>query len=237
MTDETTVRPNASRRRIFAGSRLRALRDARALRQVDMAKKLSISVSYLSQLENDDRPLTPALLEVLARDFPLDWQEFEEDAATRRFAALREAAADPLFTTPLPADQLARIAEQQPTLAEQFVKLHAAYRNAGQRLQIIDEALGADNAGGSRLPWEEVRDWFHNAGNYVDDLDRAAERLGDTLRGTQPSPPQVALELYLRNALSVSLVYAPGLGLRDYDPQMGHLLIDQGLPADSQRFQ
>ena len=76
MTDETTVRPTASRRRIFAGSRLRALRDARALRQVDMAKKLSISVSYLSQLENDDRPLTPALLEVLARDFPLDWQEF-----------------------------------------------------------------------------------------------------------------------------------------------------------------
>jgi XRE family transcriptional regulator, fatty acid utilization regulator len=237
MTDETTVRPTASRRRIFAGSRLRALRDARALRQVDMAKKLSISVSYLSQLENDDRPLTPALLEVLARDFPLDWQEFEEDAATRRFAALREAAADPLFTTPLPADQLARIAEQQPTLAEQFVKLHAAYRNAGQRLQIIDEALGADNAGGSRLPWEEVRDWFHNAGNYVDDLDRAAERLGNTLRGPQPSPPQAALELYLRNALSVSLVYAPGLGLRDYDPQMGHLLIDQGLPADSQRFQ
>ena len=212
MTDETTVRPTASRRRIFAGSRLRALRDARALRQVDMAKRLSISVSYLSQLENDDRPLTSALLEVLARDFPLDWQEFEEDAATRRFAALREAAADPLFTTPLPADQLARIAEQQTALAEQFVKLHAAYRNAGQRLQIIDEALGADNAGGSRLPWEEVRDWFHNAGNYVDDLD-------------------------LRNALSVSLVYAPGLGLRDYDPQMGHLLIDQGLPADSQRFQ
>lgn len=132
---------------------------------------------------------------------------------------------------------MARIAEQQPALAEQFVKLHAAYRNAGQRLQIIDEALDADNAGGSRLPWEEVRDWFHNAGNYVDSLDRAAERLGDTLRGTQPSPPQVALELYLRNALSVSLVYAPGLGLRDYDPQMGHLLIDQGLPADSQRFQ
>jgi hypothetical protein len=50
----------------------------------------------------------------LARDFPLDWQEFEEDAATRRFAALREAAADPLFAATLPPEQLARIAEQQP---------------------------------------------------------------------------------------------------------------------------
>jgi len=153
------------KRRIFAGQRLRDLRSGRSLKQADMALRLGISVSYLSQLESDDRPLTPALLEILARDFPLDWQEFEEDATTRRFAALREAAADPLFPNPLTPEQVARIAEQQPALADQFVTLHAAYRNAGQRLQIVDEALGADQADGSRLPWEEVRDWFHNAGN------------------------------------------------------------------------
>jgi transcriptional regulator with XRE-family HTH domain len=174
------------KRRIFAGQRLRDLRSGRSLKQADMAQRLGISVSYLSQLESDDRPLTPALLETLARDFPLDWQEFEEDATTRRFAALREAAADPLFPNPLTPEQVARIAEQQPALADQFVTLHAAYCNAGQRLQIVDEALGADHAGGSRLPWEEVRDWFHNAGNYVDVLDLAAEKLGDRLRGTQP---------------------------------------------------
>ncbi|MFM7029001.1 MAG: short-chain fatty acyl-CoA regulator family protein [Chakrabartia sp.] len=226
-----------SKRRIFAGERLRALRAARALKQADMATRLGISVSYLSQLESDDRPLTSSLLEILARDFPLDWQEFEEDAATRRFAALREAAADPLFPTPLSAEQLARIAEQQPALADQFVQLHAAYRNAGQRLQIVDEALGADHAGGSRLPWEEVRDWFHNAGNYVELLDRAAEQLGDRLRGTLASPPKEALELYLRNGLTISLAYAAAPSLRDFDPQMGHLVIDPAQPAESQRFQ
>jgi len=225
------------KRRIFAGQRLRELRSGRSLKQSDMAQRLGISVSYLSQLESDDRPLTPALLETLARDFPLDWQEFEEDATTRRFAALREAAADPLFPNPLTPEQVARIAEQQPALADQFVTLHAAYRNAGQRLQIVDEALGADQADGSRLPWEEVRDWFHNAGNYVDVLDRAAELLGDKLRGTQATPALEGLELYLRNALSVSLVYAGSTGLRDYDAQMGHLIIDQGQPVESQRFQ
>ena len=226
-----------SKRRIFAGQRLKALRAARGLKQAEMSSRLGISISYLSQLESDDRPLTPALLELLARDFPLDWQEFEEDAATRRFAALREAAADPLFVAPLSADQLARIAEQQPALADQFVQLHAAYRNAGQRLQIVDEAIGADHAGGSRLPWEEVRDWFHNAGNYVELLDHAAENLGDRLRGPQTSPPKEALELYLRNALTVSLVYATTAGLRDYDAEMGHLIIDPAQPSESQRFQ
>jgi predicted transcriptional regulator/transcriptional regulator with XRE-family HTH domain len=226
-----------SKRRIFAGNRLKALRTTQGLKQSDMAARLGISVSYLSQLEHDDRPLTPALLESLARDFPLDWQAFEQDAATRRFAALREAAADPLFPLPLPADQLYRIAEQQPAFADQFIAMHAAYRRAGQRLEIVDEALDADTVQGSRLPWEEVRDWFHEAGNYVGVLDEASERLGDMLRGTALTPAVDGLELYLRNALSVSLVYAGSTGLRDYDAEMGHLVIDQSQPAESQRFQ
>ncbi|MEP7349060.1 MAG: short-chain fatty acyl-CoA regulator family protein [Sphingorhabdus sp.] len=225
------------KRRIFAGERLRNLRDGRSLKQSEMATLLGISVSYLSQLEHDDRPLTPALLEALARDFPLDWEEFEEDAATRRFAALREAAADPLFAAPLSAEQLTRIAEQQPALADQFVALHAAYRRTGERLQIVDEALASDNAGGSRLPWEEVRDWFHLAGNYVDRLDCAAEALAIRLVGKAISPSAESIERYLREGLAISLNYSASAGLRDFDAIMGHLVIDQSQPAESQRFQ
>lgn len=226
-----------SKRRIFAGERLRILRGQRNLKQSEMAASLGISVSYLSQLEHDDRPLTPALLETLARDFPLDWQDFEEDAATRRFAALREAAADPLFATPLSPEQLSRIAEQQPALADQFVALHSAYRRTGERLQIIDEAMASDNAGGSRLPWEEVRDWFHMAGNYVDSLDRAAEELAKQLMGKSLSPTADQIERYLREGLAISLIYTANSGLRDFDATMGHLLVDQSQPAESQRFQ
>lgn len=226
-----------SKRRIFAGGKLRCLREERNLTQSRMAALLGISASYLSQLEHDDRPLTSALLNVLARDFPLDWQEFEEDAATRRFAAIREAATDPLFTNPLSADQLSRIAKQQPDLADQFVALHTAYRRTGERLQIIDEAISSDNVSGGRLPWEEVRDWFHLAGNYVDRLDQSAETLAISIMGESISPSSSKIECYLRETLAISVSYSANVGIRNFDAANGVLEIDQSQPAESQRFQ
>ncbi|WFL77279.1 short-chain fatty acyl-CoA regulator family protein [Altererythrobacter arenosus] len=227
----------AGKRRIFAGAQLRQLRETRGLKQSDLAGLLGISAPYLSQLESDDRPLNPALLERLSQQFPLDWPDLEADDMGRLAASLREALADPLFDGEIPADQLARMAEQQPLLAQRFVALHAAYRRSGQRLEMFDEALTADNVDGARLPWEEVRDWFHLANNYVDPLDRAAESLSRRLRRGAPSPDIAALESHLRNALSISLIYSSQSGLRTFDPEMGHLTVDPGQPTESQRFQ
>ena len=224
-----------AKRRIFAGERLKALRAERGLNQTAMGQLLAISTSYLSQLEHDDRPLTPVLVERLSRAFPLDWREIGAGPSETRLAALREANADPLFAETIDAAQLARFAEQQPVLAERFIALHEAYRRSGQRLQMVDEALANDTSGTARLPWEEVRDWFHLANNYVDTLDRAAEALAARLGGK--SPDTVAIETYLRDALSVSLLYSGNVGLRSYDAEMGHLTIDPGQPVESRRFQ
>ncbi len=227
------------KRRIFAGDRLKALRAERGLNQAAMGLLLGISTSYLSQLEHDDRPLTPALVERLARAFPLDWRELGAGESETRLAALREANADPLFAEPLDAAQLARLSEQQPALAERFIALHEAYRRTGQRLQIVDEALASESGSGSRLPWEEVRDWFHLAGNYVDTIDRAAEALASKLgpKSDGASPQTGVIEAYLRDALSVSLIYSGLTGLRSYDAEMGHLTIAPGQPTESRRFQ
>jgi XRE family transcriptional regulator, fatty acid utilization regulator len=223
------------KRRIFAGERLKALRAERGLNQAAMGRLLDVSTSYLSQLEHDDRPLTPALIERLARAFPLDWREIGAGDAETRLAALREANADPLFPEAFDAAQLARFAEQQPALAERFIMLHEAYRRSGQRLQMVDEALASDTGSSARLPWEEVRDWFHLAGNYVDAIDRAAEALAAKLGGTSPST--AAIEAFLKDGLGLSLVYSSQSGLRSFDAEMGHLTIDPGQPAESRRFQ
>jgi len=174
-------RPPA-RRRHFVGERLRALRSRAALGQAAMAARLGLSVSYLSQLENDDRPLTPSVTARLAATFPFDWRIFDEDDADRRASGLRDAMADPLFAGPHPTPEtLHRAAEQQPQLADRFIALHAAWRRAEERLQIVDDAISTGVQGGDRLPWEEVRDWFHAAGNYIDPIDRAAEALAGEL--------------------------------------------------------
>ncbi len=49
---------DGTRQRIFAGTRLRQVRIGRGLKQAEFAAVLGISVSYLSQIEHDDRPLT-----------------------------------------------------------------------------------------------------------------------------------------------------------------------------------
>ncbi len=224
-----------SQRRLFAGAQLRAIRTERRLKQSELAASLAISPSYLSQLESDDRPLTPTLIDRLARAFPLDWRDLGAGDAEERLTALREANADPLFPEPLDIANLARFAEQQPALAERFIALHEAYRRGGQRLAMVDEALANESAGTARLPWEEVRDWFHLENNYVDSLDRAAEALAGQLGGL--SPDTAAIEAYLKDALSISLIYSGLQGLRSFDAEMGHLTVDPGQPVESRRFQ
>ncbi len=152
-------------KRIYAGQRLRALRRRHGLGQSTMAQRLGVSVSYLSQLETDDRPLTAAVLAALGRAFPLELDAIEADDRTARFAAARAVLDDPLFGDARPDPQaVARLADQQPELADRLIALHTAYRAAEERLQILDETIGA-GAGGGRLPWDEIRDWFHEAGN------------------------------------------------------------------------
>ena len=83
-----------------------------------------------------------------------------------------------------------------------------------------------------------MRDWFHNAGNYVDALDRAAEAFErDGRRRCVASPTQGQMERYLTQRLGMSLLYDGAHGLRDYDAAMQHLTIDPAQPAETQRFQ
>jgi predicted transcriptional regulator/transcriptional regulator with XRE-family HTH domain len=222
--------------RRFAGTALKALRRAAGLGQAAMAERLGLSVSYLSQLENDDRPITMAVGEKLARLFPLDWQD-DGDVPARRLAALTEAMADPVLAAFPPPDGLARTAEQNPALVDRFLALHAAWRQAEERRQIVDEATASGIAGGRRLPWEEVRDWFHAAGNYVDPLDRAAEALAETLCNALPAPATAALVAHLA-AHGVTLRDATGTDrpLRHYDRATATLTLNRALPPESRRF-
>lgn len=216
---------------------MRKIRTDRNLLQAELAKRLDISASYLSQLENDDRPLTAKLAERLARLFPIDWQDFATDKTEDLANALREAVSDPAYGQPFATDSLAKLAEQQPEFARRFVELHERFQQANQRLEMVDEAFSADNSTGSRLPWEEVRDWFHFADNYIDPLDRSAERLAQTFRSNGGRISLHALQGHLADQHGVGVVLRQSESLRAYDLDTQTLVVDSEQSATGIRFQ
>lgn len=221
--------------RIFAGRHLRRLRSTRSLRQTEMAAALGISAAYLSQLENDERPLTPALTDRLRTAFPVEWQDLPQGEGAPLHLALQEAAANPLLSGELSAAQIRRIAEQFPEFAARFIQLDSLLRRNVQRLEMLDEAVGSGNLAGGRLPWEEVRDWFHQANNYVDVLDRGAEELAGRLALAGLSPTSAELVAWL-DARGMAVEYKPG-ALRRFDAERRVLTLDPVQTAESGRFQ
>lgn len=229
------------RRSLFAGQALRALRHRRGLRQADMATALGISASYLSQLENDERSLTAALADTLASAFPVDWADLAPPAVDDLAETLRAALGDPqLAAAPAgeqPAgEQIERLARQFPDLARQVVQLHGLYTRARQRLDMMDETIGTSLAAGGRLPWEEVRDWFHQANNYVDALDRGAEDLAARIGAGEPSPDIAQMEQWLAGE-GVRVLWRGGGPVRQFDAERRVLTLDSNQPLESSRFQ
>ncbi|ATE63169.1 helix-turn-helix domain-containing protein [Rhizorhabdus dicambivorans] len=228
--------------RLFAGHELKALRQRAGLGQAAMAARVGLSVSYLSQLENDDRPITPAVSEAFARTFPIDWNGDAAGDNERRLAGLREALADPLFAaSEITPQTLHRMVEQQPLFADQFVRLHDAWRRTEERLQLVDDRIASGVPGDDRLPWEEVRDWFHDEGNYVDSIDRAAEALAGELDAEPLPEALLAHALKHRHGVDAVIAASDGTGedgglLRRFDRARGLLTIGAAQPPETRRF-
>src|SRR3546814_3511444 len=98
-----------------------------------MAARIGISNSYLSQLEHDDRPMTPSIRQAIGRAFPLNGADFEVDDAQRRTSGVRDAVSDPLFTGMEMSDgAIDRLVELQPAIADRLTALHQAYRGRSE---------------------------------------------------------------------------------------------------------
>ena len=162
--------------KLYAGAKLREVRTRVSLTQKDFAAKLGVSLPYLNQMENNNRPVSTSVVLSLAKEFGLDVTELSAGDGARLVSDMREALADPVFVADMPplAD-LRLVASNAPALARAFLDLHRAYRQTHERLASLDEALGREDARTQTSPWDEVRDFFHYCDNYIDAVDRAAE--------------------------------------------------------------
>ena len=100
--------------KIFAGPRIRRIRNGKGITQTAMAEGLGISPSYLNLIERNQRPLTVQLILKLASAYQVDPKELQGEAHSA-VAQLKEVFSDPLLVGELPGDQeLIELAEAAP---------------------------------------------------------------------------------------------------------------------------
>jgi predicted transcriptional regulator/DNA-binding XRE family transcriptional regulator len=223
--------------KLYAGAKLRDWRGRIGLTQKAFAERLGVSLPYLNQMENNNRPVSTAVVLALAQEFGFDVTELQADDEARLTGDMREALADPVFAGaggPTAAD-LRLIAGNAPGLAHAFLTLHAAYRRVHERLASLDEALGREDARLQPSPWEEVRDFFHYCDNYIDAADRAAERFAMQAAERGQSPAEGAAAALAARGVRVVLTDAEAI--RDYDPVTGVLALSRRVPAQTRDFQ
>lgn len=227
-------------RKVFAGARLRALRAQHRLNQAELAARLDISPSYVNQLESNQRPLTAAVMLALADSFNLDLSSLATDASDRLVMDLREALADPVFGEAAPnLQELKSVATNAPDMARAVLQLYEAYRKTNERLAGMDAALSRDPQSGVTTAYEEVRDFFHYADNYVDPLDRAAEALAGELGEFGPDRLRRLIDYCaeMHNIRVLLSLPASGERLVEFDRANRDLWINARLEPASQFFQ
>ncbi|QDL94172.1 ImmA/IrrE family metallo-endopeptidase (plasmid) [Paroceanicella profunda] len=221
--------------KLYAGVQLRETRTASGLTQKAFAERLGVSLSYLNQMENNHRPVSAAVVLALAREFAFDLSTLRAGEAARMTADLREALADPVFGAVPPMAELQLIASNAPMLARAVLTLHAAHRESRERLASLDEALGRGDSALLPQPWEEVRDFFHYCDNYIDAVDRAAERFSE--RAGLAGPDQLENGIAWLAAHGIETRRAPSGPLRHFDAQAQVLHLSARAPLPTQAFQ
>lgn len=126
----------------LSGNKVRRLRRELGLAQVEMAKRLGISPSYLNLIEHNQRPLTLPVLLKLAESFDVDLRSFSKDEDTRLLADLTEVFIDPLFTEyAIDRETVNRVVETTPSVGQAVGALYRAYRNAREDVMALSEQL------------------------------------------------------------------------------------------------
>jgi predicted transcriptional regulator/DNA-binding XRE family transcriptional regulator len=231
-------------KKAFIGVRLKRLREERKLTQQALADAVGISLSYLNQIENNQRPLTVPVLLKLNAAFGRDVQLFSDDDDARLIGELREALSDPALGETITSTDLRELAGNMPALARAFISQGRRLKQTSEQAAAYAARLGDDRQGEliglPSTPFEEVRDFFYGKRNYVDDLDRAAETVAEELEmPLGRMAPALAFRLEAKHGLRLAdLKDGIGSGIqRKYDPETRTLWLSRRLRPGQQAFQ
>lgn len=226
-------------KKLYVGRKIREIREQYRATQSAFAERLGISTSYLNQIENNQRPISAAVLLALAENYQIDIGAISLGDDDRLLSAVSEALADPVFDNYKPSlQELKLITQNAPGLAHALLACHQAFRRNSEQLASLDNELGRAPTRAEPAPYEEVRDFFHFIDNYVHEIDVAAESLAAKL--DIPSRDiGLALPQYMEERHRVRIARAdPNEAiLRRFDPNARVLYLNPYSPASTRNFQ
>lgn len=230
-------------KKAFAGVRLKRLRQERGLTQQAFASAAGISLSYLNQLENNQRPLTVPVLLKLNAAFGIDLRLLSDDDEARLISDLREAVSDPALGETIDATELRELASNMPAVGRALVALHRRHGRALDQLAALAARIGDDRQGDAPLPpstaFEEVRDFFYARHNHIAELDEAAERIaGDAAIATGQAADALSARLAAVHGVNVVIdASLSGDMQRRFDKEARVLRLSAHLRPGQQAFQ
>ena len=150
--------------KIFAGARLRRIRNKLNLNQAALAQSLGISPSYLNLIERDQRPITAQLLLKLHTLHGANIAELSgADEHSEVLESLKEVVADPLLNGEIPVPtELAQAQDVAPNLVSATIKLYAAYREVLKRLADVSQKFEGGDTAPIETDFEKAQNWLRD---------------------------------------------------------------------------
>jgi len=230
---------NMATRKLYVGRKIREIRESHKATQAVFAERIGISTSYLNQIENNQRPVSAAVLLALAENFQIDIGAISLGDDDRLLSAVTEALADPVFDNYKPnLQELKLITQNAPGLARALIACHQAFRRSSEQLASLDDRFGQSSAFNEPTPYEEVRDFFHFVDNYIHELDIAAERLAGELGiGERETGAALGAHLESRHGVRVVRAAADEDIVRRFDPKSRLLFLNPYSSSATRNFQ
>jgi XRE family transcriptional regulator, fatty acid utilization regulator len=206
------------------GRKLRRLREGLDLSQVEMARRLGMSASYLNLLEHDQRPLTLKLMLKLGDTFEVDLNAFSQDDDARLANELIEILADPLIGgRGVGEAEVRELIAAAPAAGQALADVYRAYRTVRDQVDDLGEELRWSEIIGSgthelRTILTSIRSFaeiLHDNADldeaqrrsFVDILVKESQRLAAVLDRRSPPPQRTGVaedDAWLPGAEAVS---------------------------------
>jgi len=170
------------------GHKIRSKRRKLGILQADMAKKLSISPSYLNLIESGKRKINVDLLLKLSNELGIEMSDISKKTDTNLYQNLMDVLGDNLFEDlDITNFDIKEIVNSNPLIAKALVKLGDNYKK--KNLDIVSKVENIsskfiDNQKNS-FPGEVVSDFIQENENYFPKLEEFANGIFSVIQNNE----------------------------------------------------